>query len=72
MITKRRLKSVDIIEKIKETRETKGVSRYKLSQLTGIHESTLKRYEDRAIKKISFENLLKICEALEINIKEII
>ena len=63
---------MDIIKKIKETREAKGVSRYKLSQLTGIHESTLKRYEDRAIKKISFENLLKICEALEINIKEII
>ena len=63
---------MDIIEKIKETREAKGVSRYKLSQLTGIHESTLKRYEDWAIKKISFENLLKICEALEINIKEII
>ena len=63
---------MDIIEKIKEARKTKGMSRYKLSQLTGIHESTLKRYEDRAIKKISFENLLKICEALEINIKEII
>ena len=63
---------MDIIEKIKEAREAKGISRYKLSQLTGIHESTLKRYEDRAIKKISFENLLKICEALEINIKEII
>ena len=63
---------MDIIEKIKESRESKGISRYKLSQLTGIHESTLKRYEDRAIKKISFENLLKICEALEINIKEII
>ena len=63
---------MNIIEKIKETREAKGMSRYKLSQLTGIHESTLKRYEDGAIKKISFENLLKICEALEINIKEII
>ena len=63
---------MDIIEKIKETREAKGISRYKLSQLTGIHESTLKRYEDRAIKKISFENLLKICEALEIIIKDII
>ena len=63
---------MDVIEKIKETREAKGISRYKLSQLTGIHESTLKRYEDRVIKKISFENLLKICEALEINIKEII
>ena len=63
---------MDIIEKMKEAREAKGISRYKLSQLTGIHESTLKRYEDRAIKKISFENLLKICEALEINIKEII
>jgi len=61
-----------MIDKIKEVREAKGMSRYKLSQITGIHQSTLKRYEDKEIKKISFENLLKICEALGIDIKEII
>ena len=61
-----------MIDKIKEVREAKGMSRYKLSQMTGIHQSTLKRYEDKEIKKISFANLLKICEALGIDIKEII
>ena len=61
-----------MIDKIKEVREAKGMSRYKLSQITGIHQSTLKRYEDKEIKKISFTNLLKICEALDIDIKEII
>ena len=61
-----------MIDNIKEVREAKGMSRYKLSQITGIHQSTLKRYEDKEIKKISFTNLLKICEALGIDIKEII
>ena len=61
-----------MIDKIKEVREAKGISQYKLAQLTGINRSTIKRYEDGFIKKISFEHLLKMCEALEINIKEII
>ena len=62
----------DIMLRIKEVREAKGISQYKLAQLTGINRSTIKRYEDGFIKKISFEHLLKMCEALEINIKEII
>ena len=62
----------DIMIKIKEVREAKGISQYKLAQLTGINRSTIKRYEDGFIKKISFKHLLKMCEALEINIKEII
>ena len=59
-------------EKIKELRENKGISQYKLAELTGINRSTINRYENGSIQKISFDNLLKICEALEIDIKEII
>ena len=59
-------------EKIKELRESKGISQYRLAEITGINRSTIKRYEDNEIKKISFDNLMKICEALEIDIKEII
>lgn len=58
--------------KIKEIREEKGISQYRLAQLTGINRSTINRYENGLIQKVSFNNLLKICEALEIDIKEII
>lgn len=60
-----------MIGKIIEIRKEKGISRYRLSQLTGISESTLLRYENGDIKKASFENIIKICEALEIDVKEI-
>ena len=59
-------------EKIKELRENKGISQYRLAELTGINRSTINRYENGSIQKISFDNLLKICEALEIDIKEMI
>ena len=59
-------------EKIKNLRESKGISQYRLAELTGINRSTINRYESGIIQKISFDNLLKICEALEIDIKEII
>ena len=59
-------------EKIKELREEKGISQYRLAELTGINRSTINRYENGSIQKISFDNLIKICEALEIDIKEII
>ena len=59
-------------EKIKELRENKGISQYKLAELTGINRSTINRYENGSIQKISFDNLLKICEALGVDIKEII
>ena len=59
-------------EKIKELRESKGISQYRLAEITGINRSTLNRYENGSIQKISFDNLMKICEALEIDIKKII
>ena len=59
-------------EKIKEFRESKGISQYRLAELTGINRSTINRYENGSIQKISFDNLLKICEALETDIKNII
>ena len=59
-------------DKIKEVREEKGITQYRLSQLTGINRSTIKRYEENYIKKISLENLIKICNALEVDIKEIL
>ena len=59
-------------EKINELRESKGMSQYRLAEITGINRSTINRYENGSIQKISFDNLMKICEALETDIKEII
>ena len=59
-------------EKIKELRESKGISQYRLAEITGINRSTINRYENGSIQKISFDNLMIICEALETDIKEII
>ena len=59
-------------EKIKELRESKGISQYRLAELTGINRSTINRYENGSIQKISFDNLLKICKTLGVDIKEII
>jgi transcriptional regulator with XRE-family HTH domain len=59
-------------DKIKEIRENKGMSQYRLAQITGINRSTIKRYEENSIKKISLDNLIKICNALGVDVKEII
>ena len=61
-----------IIDVIKETRLSKNISQYKLAQLTGINRSTIKRYEDKYIKRISFEHLFKLCEALEIDMSKLL
>ena len=57
---------------MKEIRESKGISQYRLAQITGINRSTIKIYEENYIRKISFDNLIKICEALNIDIKELL
>ena len=61
-----------IATKIKEIREEKGISQYRLAQLTGINRSTINRYENGLIQKVSFDNLIKICNALGVDVKEII
>lgn len=59
-------------DKIKEIREKKGITQYRLAQLTGINRTTIKRYEENYIKKISLDNLIKICNALGVDVKEIL
>ena len=57
-------------DKIRELREANGLSQYKLAQITGINRSTIKRYEDNFITKISFENLIKIANVLNADVKD--
>lgn len=61
---------VSVGDRIRELREANGLSQYKLAQMTGINRSTIKRYEDNFITKISFENLIKIAKALGADVKD--
>lgn len=61
---------VSVGDRIRELREVNGLSQYKLAQITGINRSTIKRYEDNFITKISFENLIKIAKALGADVKD--
>lgn len=56
--------------KIKELLEKKDISVYKLEELTGIPNSTLYMFLNRVHKTIRIENLVYICEALDITLGE--
>ena len=49
--------------KIKELLDKKGISVYRLEELTGIPNSTLYTFLNRVHKTIRIENLVYICEA---------
>lgn len=54
--------------KIKELMKEKEISIYKLSYLTGIYSSTITLFLNRKTKTIRLENLVYICDALEIKL----
>lgn len=56
--------------KIKELLDKKGISVYRLEELTGIPNSTLYTFLNRVHKTIRIENLVYICEALDITLGE--
>lgn len=64
------MNKITVGDKIRELREAEGLTQYRLAQLTGINRSTIKRYEDNFITKISFENLMKIANALGADVKD--
>ena len=51
--------------KIFEIRKNKKMSRRKLAEFLGVHETTIKRYEDGDTKKIPINNLEKIAKYLD-------
>jgi transcriptional regulator with XRE-family HTH domain len=53
--------------KIKEIRESKNLSLDKLSKLTGIPKTTIYNIEHNNVKA-TFENVLKIAEALNVTV----
>ena len=59
-----------IAVKIKELMKEKNLSIYKLESLTGVYTSTISQFLTRKTKTIRIENLLYICEGLEITLSD--
>lgn len=59
-----------IAVKIKELMKEKNISIYKLESLTGVYTSTISQFLTRKTKTIRIENLLYICEGLEITLSD--
>ncbi|KRM63359.1 hypothetical protein FC14_GL000646 [Ligilactobacillus agilis DSM 20509] len=51
---------------LEELLKAKKMSRYKLSKLTGIRQTTLQSYKDGA--EPSFKNMIKIADALDVSL----
>lgn len=56
---------------IKEIRKLKGISRYKLSKLSGVRESTLQNIENSDDPNPTFKTMCKIADALEITLDQL-
>lgn len=56
--------------KIKELMEEKDITIYKLETLSGVYSSTIAMFLTRKTKSIRMENLLFLCEALNISLSD--
>lgn len=59
-----------IVIRIKQIMKNKNMKLYDLSILSGVQRSTLSYFLNRSTKTIRLENLLYICEALDIELKD--
>ena len=58
-------------KKIYTARKAKKMSRAELGKLTGLHETTIKRYEDGEIKSPNLEKISAFAEALNLDYEEL-
>lgn len=61
-----------LAEQIKKHRKEKGISQDKLAHLAGIAFSTLAKIESGAAKQPTFETVVKIANALEVPLDELV
>lgn len=54
--------------KIREIRERKGISRYRLAQMSGVQESTLQNIENSKDPNPTFKILCRIADALNVSL----
>ena len=59
-----------ILAKIKKILKEQNISIYKLESLTGVYTSTISQFLTRKTKTIRIENLLYICEGLDITLSD--
>ena len=57
---------IDLHTQIFGTRRRKGISNYRLAELSGVTRGTIKRYEDNPNYNITIDNLLALATALEL------
>ena len=60
---------MDIINRINELCEERGISKYRLSQLTGISQSAFSKM-NRQQSSLTIENVKRICDALGISLAQ--
>lgn len=53
-------------KQLEELLRSKNITRYKLSKLTGIRQTTLQSYKDGA--EPSFKNMIRIADALDVSL----
>ena len=57
--------------RLKEIRESIGLSRYRLSKLSGVKESTLQMIENSENPNPTFKVMCKIADTLEVSLDEL-
>ena len=53
-------------QKIKQARETLGISADQVAECVGVHRSTVFRWERGASEKMTFETFFRLCVVLQI------
>ena len=56
--------------KVQELMTEKGITIYRLQDMSGVYSSTIDMFLTRKTKTIRLENLLYICDALHISLSE--
>ena len=57
--------------RLKQIRESVGISRYRLSKLSGVNESTIQMIENSENPNPTFKVMCKIADALEVSLDEL-
>jgi transcriptional regulator with XRE-family HTH domain len=63
--------SMRVLELLKEAREERGVSGYRLAKLCGLHQTTLSLFDNQK-RTPTLESLLQIALALELSLGELV
>jgi transcriptional regulator with XRE-family HTH domain len=57
--------------RLKEIRDILGISRYRLSRLSGVNESTIQMIENSEDPNPTFKVMCKIADSLEVSLDEL-